>query len=177
MAEMIGKTLAHYQVLREIGRGAMGQVYLARGTRRRRFERESLALAALNHANIVTIHAVEEAEGQPFLVMEWIAGRTLAELIPAGGLAPDPFFELATPLAAAVAQAHRAGIVHRDLKPGNVMVRDDGVLKVVDFGISLIEPETIAEGMSELTAGLPAGYGERLTGEGVAVGTLPYMSP
>jgi serine/threonine protein kinase/tetratricopeptide (TPR) repeat protein len=190
---MIGKTLAHYQVLREIGRGAMGQVYLARdtrlnrnvalkmlppavvadGLRRRRFERESLALAALNHANIVTIHAIEEAEGQPFLVMEWIAGRTLAELIPACGLAPDPFFTLATPLAAAVAQAHRAGIVHRDLKPGNVMVRDDGVLKVVDFGISLIEPETIAEGMPEL----PAGYGDRLTGEGIAVGTLPYMSP
>jgi eukaryotic-like serine/threonine-protein kinase len=112
IATMTGKKLAHYQVQREIGRGAMGQVYLARDTRlnrsvalkllpptvvadavrRRRFERESLALASLNHPNIVTIHAVEEAEGEPFLVMEWIQGRTLGELIPAEGLPPDRFF-------------------------------------------------------------------------------------
>ena len=190
---MIGKTLAHYQVLREIGRGAMGQVYLARDTRlnrnvalkllppavvseplrRRRFERESLALASLNHPNVVTIHAVEEVEGQPVLVMEWIEGRTLAELIPSGGLPAERFFELAAPLAAAMAAAHRAGIVHRDLKPANVMVRADGVLKVLDFGISLIEPDTIAEGMTALSAG---GF-DRLTAEGIAVGTLPYMSP
>ena len=189
---MIGKTLDRYKILREIGRGAMGQVYLARDTRlnrnvalkllppavaaertrRHRFERESLALAALNHPNIVTIHSVEEAEGQIFLVMEWVQGRTLAELIPAGGLSAERFFELAGPLAAAVAEAHRAGIVHRDLKPGNIMVREDGTLKVVDFGISLIEPETVADGLPLLPAA-----GERLTAEGVAVGTLPYMSP
>jgi non-specific serine/threonine protein kinase len=142
-------------------------------TRRRRFERESLALAALNHPNIVTIHSIEEAEEQPFLVMEWIQGRTLAELIPTSGLRPDRFFELAVPLAAAVAEAHKAGIVHRDLKPGNIMVREDGVLKVVDFGISLMEPETIADGLPAP----PTVAVERLTAEGIAVGTLPYMSP
>jgi serine/threonine protein kinase/tetratricopeptide (TPR) repeat protein len=187
---MIGKTLDRYQILKEIGRGAMGQVYLARDTRlnrnvavkllppavvadpvrRRRFQRESMALAALNHPNIVTIHSVDEADGQPFLVMEWILGHPLSELIPAEGLPLGRWLDLAVPLSAAVAQAHRAGIVHRDLKPGNVMVRQDGVLKVVDFGISLMEAETVIDGAEPAVS-------ERLTGEGIALGTLPYMSP
>jgi serine/threonine protein kinase/Tfp pilus assembly protein PilF len=191
--EMIGKTLDRYQILQEIGRGAMGQVYLARDTRlsrnvalkmlqpglvkdrgrRRRFDRESLALAALNHPNIVTIHAVEEVDGQPFLVMEWIQGRPLTDLLAAGKLDADRWFEIAVTLAGAVAEAHRAGIVHRDLKPANIMVREDGVLKVVDFGISLIEQATLVDG--ELP--LPTVLSERLTAEGIAVGTLPYMSP
>ena len=189
---MIGKTLDRYQILKEIGRGAMGQVYLARDTRlnrnvavkllspsvvadpvrRRRFQRESMALAALNHPNIVTIHSVDEAEGQPFLVMEWIQGHSLAELIPTEGLALGRWLELAVPLAAAVAQAHRAGIVHRDLKPGNVMVRQDSVLKVVDFGISLIEAETLIDGPPAAPT-----VSDRLTSEGTALGTLPYMAP
>jgi serine/threonine protein kinase/tetratricopeptide (TPR) repeat protein len=189
---MIGKTLDRYAILREIGRGAMGQVYLARDTRlgrnvaikmlppavvsdvarRRRFARESQALAALNHPNIVTIHSVDEVEGQPFLVMEWIQGLPLGDLIPAGGLPAERFLSLAVPLAAAVAQAHQEGIVHRDLKPGNVMVRDDGVLKVVDFGISLVEPETLTDGQPP-----PALLDETLTGVGIVLGTLPYMAP
>ena len=190
---MIGKTLDRYTILREIGRGAMGQVYLARDTRlgrnvaikmlppavasdvarRRRFARESQALAALNHPNIVTIHSVDEVEDQPFLVMEWIQGLPLGDLIPAGGLPAERFLGLAVPLAAAVAQAHQEGIVHRDLKPGNVMVRDDGVLKVVDFGISLmVEPETLTAGQPP-----PALLAEALTGVGTVLGTLPYMAP
>jgi TolB-like protein/tetratricopeptide (TPR) repeat protein len=190
---MIGKTLDHYTIVREIGRGAMGQVYLARDTRlsrnvaikmlppafasdavrRRRFARESHALAALNHPNIVTIHAVEEVEGQPFLVMEWIQGVSLGDLIPVGGLPAERFLDLAVPLAAAVAQAHREGIVHRDLKPANVMVRDDGVLKVVDFGISLLEPETVMDGQPLP----PALLTDDLTADGIVIGTLPYMAP
>lgn len=190
---IIGKTLDRYTILREIGRGAMGQVYLARDIRlgrnvaikmlppavasdvacRRRFARESKALAALNHPNIVTIHSVDEVEDQPFLVMEWIQGLTLGDLIPAGGLPAERFLGLAVPLAAAVAQAHQEGIVHRDLKPGNVMVRDDGVLKVVDFGISrVVEPETLAAGQPP-----PALQAETLTGVGTVLGTLPYMAP
>lgn len=187
---MIGKTLNHYQILREIGGGAMGRIFLARDTRldrsvaikmlppalvadpvrRQRFERESKALAALNHPNVVTIHSVEESEGQPFLVMEWIEGRSLEELIPPGGMELPRYLEIAVPMVEAVSQAHHAGIVHRDLKPANVMVRDDGVLKVVDFGISMIEPETLAEGQGEADR-------QRLTQVGVVVGTLPYMSP
>jgi serine/threonine protein kinase/tetratricopeptide (TPR) repeat protein len=190
---MIGKTLDRFQVLREIGRGAMGRVYLARDTRlnrhvalkllppamtadagrRRRFQRESQTLAALNHPNIVTIHSIEEAEEQPFLVMEWIEGSSLASVLPLTGLPPERYFVIALPLTAAVAQAHKAGIVHRDLKPGNVMIRDDGVVKVVDFGISLIEPETLIDGPLEL----PGLDRERLTAEGTILGTLPYMSP
>jgi serine/threonine-protein kinase len=189
---MIGKTLDRYQIVKEIGRGAMGRVYLARDTRlgrnvalkllppvvaednvrRLRFERESLALAALNHPNIVTIHSLEEVDQQPFLVMEWVQGQTLAALIPLGGFPVERLFALAVPLAAAMAQAHQAGIVHRDLKPSNVMVRDDGVLKVLDFGIALMEPETVIDGISP-----PPEPGDRLTSDGVAVGTLPYMSP
>ena len=168
----------------------MGRIFLARDTRlgrsvaikmlppalvadpvrRQRFERESKALAALNHPNVVTIHSVEEAEGQPFLVMEWIEGRSLEELIPPGGMEIPRYLETAIPMVEAVSQAHQAGIVHRDLKPANVMVRDDGVLKVVDFGISMIEPETMVDGQS-------AAAQQRLTQVGIVVGTLPYMSP
>src|SRR5262249_32616816 len=155
---------------RRVALKLMPPLVAADPVRRLRFERESLALAALNHPNVVTIHSVEEAEGQPFLVMEWIQGQTLAAQIPAGGLPPDRFFPLALPLVAALAQAHQAGIVHRDLKPGNVMVRDDGMLKVVDFGIALMEPETVIDGES-----VAAPAGGRLTAEGIAVGTLPYM--
>ncbi|HKV09733.1 MAG TPA: protein kinase [Thermoanaerobaculia bacterium] len=187
---MVGTTLSHYQILREIGGGAMGRIFLARDVRlgrsvaikmlppalvadpvrRQRFERESKALATLNHPNVVTIHSVEEVEGQPFLVMEWIEGRSLEELIPPGGMELPRYLEIAIPMVEAVSQAHLAGIVHRDLKPANVMVRDDGVLKVVDFGISTIEPETLVEGQSDAAR-------QRLTQVGVVVGTLPYMSP
>lgn len=143
---------------------------MADPVRRQRFERESKALAALNHPNIVTIHSVEEMEGQPFLVMEWIEGRSLEELIPPGGMELPRYLEIAIPMVEAVSQAHQAGIVHRDLKPANLMVRDDGVLKVLDFGISMIEPETLVEGQ-------PDAAQQRLTQVGVVVGTLPYMSP
>ncbi len=185
---MVGTTLKHYEILAELGSGAMGTVYLARDLkldrkvalkllpsdlvadelRRRRFDRESRSLAALNHPNVVTVHSVEEADGQPFIVMEWVQGRTLLEIIPPRGLSLDRTLELAIPMIDGVAQAHAAGIVHRDLKPSNVMVRDDGVVKVLDFGISKGEAETVAEGQP---------FRPDLTAEGRVLGTLPYMSP
>ncbi|HSS75262.1 MAG TPA: protein kinase, partial [Thermoanaerobaculia bacterium] len=185
---MVGTTLKHYEILAELGSGAMGTVYLARDLkldrrvalkllppdlvaddlRRRRFDRESRSLAALNHPNVVTVHSVEEADGQPFIVMEWVQGRTLLEIITPRGLSLDRTLELAIPMIDGVAQAHAAGIVHRDLKPSNVMVRDDGVVKVLDFGISKGEAETVADGQP---------FRPDLTAEGRVLGTLPYMSP
>jgi eukaryotic-like serine/threonine-protein kinase len=135
---------------------------------RRRFELESSALAALNHPNIVTIHAFEESEGRPFLVMEWIDGCPLSALIPPGGLPLERCLEVLLPVTLAVAAAHRSGIIHRDLNPRNVVVRWDGVPKVVDFGLAKMEPHTVAG---------PAPAGNALTAQGVAVGTVPYMSP
>src|SRR5204863_13485 len=126
------------------------------------------ALAALNHPNIVTIHAVEELEGRLFLVMEWIWGAPLNELLLRDGLPLERCLEVMLPVTLAVAAAHRAGIVHRDLKPGNVMVRSDGVIKVVDFGLAKMEQETLVGPAPKETA---------VTRQGIVVGTIPYMSP
>jgi serine/threonine protein kinase len=188
---MIAETLGHYRIVRLLGKGGMGEVYVAQDTvlrrsvalkvlpagtagdsaRRDRFEREARAVAALNHPSIVTIHSVEEADGVPFLTMELVEGRPLSELIPPQGMALDRFLQLALPLADAVSAAHRRGIVHRDLKPANVMVTDEGRLKVLDFGLAkLKETEYAVEGMSTLPTW-------EQTSEGRIVGTIAYMSP
>ncbi len=187
---MIGTTLGHYRLVELLGKGGMGEVYLADDTRlqrrvaikvlarelagdrdrRERFEREALAAAALNHPNIVTIHSVEEADGIPFLTLELIDGQTLADLIPDGGLPLDRVLNLAIPLADAVGAAHQRGITHRDLKPANVMVTSDGRIKVLDFGLAKLKEDVrlVAE------AGMPTAA---LTGDGRIVGTVAYMSP
>ncbi len=137
----------------------MGEVYLAEDTRlgrevalktlpplfaynvelRQRLEREAKAIAALNHPNIVTIHSVEDAGGVRFITMELVRGKPLGELIPATGWPLTRALEVAVPLADAVAAAHQHGITHRDLKPGNVMMGDDGRVKVLDFGLARLE--------------------------------------
>ena len=143
---MIGRTLSHYRILSLLGSGGMGQVYLAEDTRLKRkvalkvlpaglasdptrlgrFQREAEALAALSHPNIVTIYSVEDADGVHFMTMEHIDGEPLSRLIPSEGIDLGRFFDLAVPLADAVAVAHERGIMHRDLKPANVMVGTDG---------------------------------------------------
>ena len=152
---MVGQTLGHYTILERIGSGGMGEVYLAEDQilnrrialkvlprelhsdeRRARFAREATALAALNHPNIVTIHSVEDEGGVPFITMELVEGTTLDDVLPREGFALDRFFDIAIPIADAVAAAHQHGIVHRDLKPGNVMVTADGRVKVLDFGLA-----------------------------------------
>ena len=153
---MIGSTLGHYKILQKIGSGGMGEVYLAEDMtldrkvalkvlppelandteRRSRFTREAKALAALNHPNIVTVHSVEEAGGVHFITMELVKGRTLAAMLPGKGVSLGKFFEIAIPLADALAAAHQQGIAHRDLKPANVMVSEDGRVKVLDFGLA-----------------------------------------
>ena len=147
---MVGTHIGHYRIGESLGKGGMGEVYAADdtrlgrrvalkvlsrelamdGDRRERFEREARAVAALNHPNIVTIYSVEEADGVPFLTLELVEGRTLDAVIPPGGLPLDRLLAYAIPLADAVGAAHQRGITHRDLKPGNVMVGDDGRVKV-----------------------------------------------
>jgi serine/threonine protein kinase/tetratricopeptide (TPR) repeat protein len=185
---VIGRTLAHYEILEKLGEGGMGEVYLARDQklarevaiklmpaelasdpqRRARFEREARTVAALNHPNVVTIHAVEEAEGKLFLVMERVQGVTLTRKIPDEGLELESFFRIAVPMCEAIATAHAAGITHRDLKPDNVMVDDAGRVKVLDFGLAKILDEI--GGDDDKTVAVQ-------TREGMILGTAAYMSP
>ena len=188
---MIGRKLSHYEVLEKIGSGGMGEVYLAEDTkldrkvalkvlppelaeseeRRARFKREAKAIAALNHPNIVTVHSVEEADGVHFITMELVKGKTLTELLPKHGFPLNRFFDIAIPLADAVAAAHQEGITHRDLKPDNAMVSDDGRVKVLDFGLA--KPTSGFAG-GDAESALPTAA---RTAEGVIVGTVNYMSP
>jgi len=195
---VVGKMLAHYRVLEYIGGGAMGEIYLAQDTRleRRvalkvlsvesvsnqerlqRFRTEARAAAAMNHPNIVTIHGVEEVDGIHFLAMELVEGRTLREVIPRGGLPFEEFLTIAAQLTEAVATAHAAGITHRDLKPDNVMITQSGRVKVLDFGLAKLMDEarpTDFEGATLADVPLPAD--DRLTSDGMLIGTIPYMSP
>ena len=187
---MIGKKLAHYEIIEQLGKGGMGEVYRARDTRlgrdvalkilpaelssdddrRKRFEREAQAIAALKHPNIVTIYAVEEAEGQQFISMELVEGETLAAKVPEGGLTLDRLFEYAVPLIDAVASAHEQGITHRDLKPANIMFDRDGRLKVLDFGLAKLLTTDTADDGATMAMGSD-------TAVGVIMGTAAYMSP
>jgi tetratricopeptide (TPR) repeat protein len=185
---MIGTTLGHYEITGKLGHGGMGEVYRARdtklkrdvalkvlpheladdGDRLARFQREAEMVAALNHPNIVTLYSVEEDGGIRFLTMELVDGRGLDELIAGVGFGIDRIFEIAIPLADALASAHERGIIHRDLKPANVMVTAEGRVKVLDFGLA--KPTTDdASADDEVTAAL--------TQEGKVLGTVPYMSP
>src|SRR5688572_13465767 len=188
---MVGRTLSHYRVTAPLGRGGMGEVYLAHDTRldRRvalkilpaqvasdadrleRFRQEAKALARLSHPNIVTIHSVEEADGIHFLTMELVEGQTLEALIGGEGLSLDRWFRIAIPIAEALAAAHAHGIVHRDLKPGNVMITDDGRVKVLDFGLAkLTRDPRLGETADPATV-------SAMTAVGTLLGTVGYMSP
>jgi Tol biopolymer transport system component len=139
--------------------------------RRRRFEREAQAIAAISHPNIVTIYSVEEADGVPFIVMELVEGRPLSDVIKTGGLPIDDLLRIGVAVSDAVGAAHQRGITHRDLKPANVMVGTDGRVKVLDFGLAkLREAEAEYDGETRLPTG-------DLTGEGRIIGTVAYMSP
>jgi eukaryotic-like serine/threonine-protein kinase len=134
--------------------------------RRDRFEREAKAVAALNHPNIVTVHAVESVGGHVFITMELVKGRPLHDLIPQAGMSIGLLLDVAVPLVDAVAAAHQHGLTHRDLKPANVMVTDAGLVKVLDFGLA------------KFTGDGPGGLRTTMsTQPGVIVGTVPYMSP
>lgn len=188
---MIGNTLGRYRILEKLGAGGMGEVYRAEDPRLKRqvalkvlpaefassperlarFQREAQALAALNHPNIVTIFSVEDADDTPFLTMELVNGERLTDLRRPGGLPLKKIFQIAIPLADALASAHDKGVIHRDLKPGNIMIDSEGRTKVLDFGLAKLRQEMPLD--SEDTEALTG----TLTDKTRAVGTLPYMSP
>lgn len=187
MTGVIGKILGHYEILALIGRGGMGEVYRARDTRLdrevalkvlpagmaadptrlERFLREARTVAGLNHPHIVTLHAVEEADGVRFLVMELVDGQPLDAILTPEGLPIKRVIEIGVGVADALAAAHEKGIVHRDLKPANVMITTDGRAKVLDFGIARTAAHNIGAGQTDAS----------LTRDGMVMGTVPYMSP
>jgi TolB-like protein len=192
-----GTRLGPYEIVAPLGAGGMGEVYRARDLRLgrevaikalpagfardperlERFEREARLLASLNHPNIAAIYGLEEAEGTPHLVLELVAGESLAQRLAAHGALPArEALALCIQIAAAVEAAHERGIVHRDLKPGNVMITPEGVAKVLDFGLAKSDPLPAAVSAhpdDSPTMLSPAGASVA----GVILGTAAYMSP
>ena len=186
---MLGQNLGPYAILEQIGQGGMGVVYRARDARlerdvalkvlppnsladdsaRRHFHKEALALARLNHPNVAAVYEFDRDGGTDFIVMEYVRGNTLADLIAGapGGLPEKQALELGRQLAEGLAAAHAQGIVHRDLKPSNIRITPEGRLKILDFGIAMIFRPGAS--VDETLTGTQAGQG--------LVGTLSYMAP
>ena len=190
----VGQTLSQYNITRKIASGGMGIVYEAEDSRlgRRvalkflpeqmaqntqlseRFQREARAASALNHPNICTIHAIEQVEGQNFLVMELLEGQTLGHMLGRVTFSMDKLLPIATQIADALESAHAKGIVHRDIKPANIFLTDRGQVKIMDFGLVKIEPDELQASEQNSTKIEPQ---HQLTSPGVAMGTASYMSP
>src|SRR5258708_30063559 len=198
MSEPLGvnTTLSHYRIVSKIGEGGMGEVYLADDTRLRRkvalkvlpeniaadthrllrFEREAFAASGLNHPNILTIFEFGAAGKTHFLASEFVEGVSLRERISCSGMTITETLEIAIQIASALQAAHEAGIIHRDIKPDNVMIRTDGYVKVLDFGLAkLSEPGGFATGfISDPEAQTRM---QLQTQAGMIMGTVAYMSP
>lgn len=191
---LTGKEISHYKIRNLLGRGGMGEVYLADDTklnrqvavkflsaeliekpdRLRRFELEAKSASALNHPNILTIHEFGTENELHFIVMELVNGMSLSEKMARGGLNLSETLDIISQVASALSQAHEAGIIHRDIKPENIMVRNDGYVKVLDFGLAkLIQREPEINDSSHENTTKPFFR----TGLGVVMGTAPYMSP
>ena len=187
-----GTRLGPYEILSALGAGGMGEVYRARDTRLgrevavkvlppsvsadadrlRRFEKEAQSASSLNHPNVITVFDIGESNGTSYIAMELVDGRTLREILAEGALPPKRLLGIAAQLADGLARAHGAGIVHRDLKPENVMVRKDGFVKILDFGLAkLTQPDATQTNQSHSPTVTVA------TEAGVIMGTVGYMSP
>lgn len=185
---MIGKTIGHYRVIATLGRGGMGVVYKAEDLRLdrhvalkflpdhlasdvealTRFKREARAVSSLDHPNICSLHDLDDHEGHPFMVLECMEGSSLRKRLDEEGMPVEAIVDLGIQIARGLEAAHGKGIVHRDVKPENIFVRDDGLIKILDFGIA--RPVGSAD----------SGGGQadtKLTGTGGVVGTFSYMSP
>src|SRR3990170_4784942 len=176
---MIGKLISHYKILEKLGEGGMGVVYKAQDTKlkrtvalkflprdllcdseaKARFINEAQAASALNHPNITTIHEVDEIEGECFISMEYIEGRSIKELVEKKGLSIEEILKIAIQVAEGLSRAHQKDIVHRDIKSDNIMLTHDGLAKIMDFGLAKLKGVT------------------KLTKTGSTLGTLQYMSP
>ncbi|MBI4549052.1 MAG: protein kinase [Ignavibacteriae bacterium] len=177
---MVGKVISHYKILEKLGEGGMGVVYKAQDTKldrlvalkflpphfgtdeeeKQRFIHEAKAASALDHPNICTIHEVNETdEGQMFIAMAYYEGETLKKKISQGAVKPKEALDIAVQVAQGLSKAHNRGIVHRDMKPANIIITEDGVTKIVDFGLAKLAGQT------------------RITKTGTTVGTAAYMSP
>jgi serine/threonine-protein kinase len=185
---VIGRALGKYRVLERLGAGGMGEVYAAEDTslgrkvalkvlrpevagsadRRQRFQREARAVAALNHPNIVTLYSVEEAEGQLFLTMELVEGRSLRELLREGPLPVGRLVALASQVCEGLCTAHAAGVLHRDLKPDNLIVTADDRVKILDFGLAKLLTPPASGGDPDAAT---------LSSPGMTLGTAGYMAP
>ena len=188
----VGARLGHYAVTAKLGEGGMGEVWRATDTqldrdvalkvlpeaftsdpdRLARFEREAKVLASLNRPGIAAIYGIEESEGTRALVLELVEGPTLADRISKGPVPLDEALPIAKQIAEALEAAHEAGVIHRDLKPANIKVRDDGTVKVLDFGLAkALEPNPTSDPSESPTLTAAA------TQMGVIMGTAAYMSP
>lgn len=176
---MIGKTVSHYKILEKLGQGGMGVVYKAEDTKLRRavalkflsadaigseeaksrFIYEAQAAAALDHPNICTVHEIDESDGQAFIVMALVEGRSLRERIASGPLKIDEALDIAIQTAEGLNEAHAKGIVHRDVKPSNLMISSSGQARIMDFGLARSAEQT------------------KITKTGTTLGTVAYMSP
>jgi tetratricopeptide (TPR) repeat protein/TolB-like protein len=185
-SQLVGRTLGHYRIVQQIGAGGMGVVYrahdeqlerdvaikvlppgtLADETARKRFRKEALALARLNHPNIATIFEFSSQDSTDYLVTEYISGLRLDEKLAAGALPEKEVIALATQLAQGLGAAHQCGIVHRDLKPANLRLTSDGRLKILDFGLAQLMPHASDVGVTVT-----------ITKSQDVTGTLPYMAP
>jgi len=188
-----GTRLGPYEILTPLGAGGMGEVYRARDARLgrdvaikalppdvahdterlARFEREAKLLASLSHPNIAGIHGLEESGGAMYLILEFVEGETLAERLTRGALPVDDAIQVCAQVATAVEAAHEAGIIHRDLKPGNVMLKPDGTVKVLDFGLARADAGSASD--PSLTSSPTITH--MATSAGVILGTAAYMSP
>jgi non-specific serine/threonine protein kinase len=186
--DLAGRVVGSYRLLSRLGAGGMGEVYLARDTkldrqvafkilapelaldrdRLRRFDQEARAASSLNHPHIVVVHDFGDLDGRPYLVTELIEGETLRYRLRQGPLPMRDVLEIGVQLASALAAAHARGLVHRDIKPENVMVRPDGIAKVLDFGLA--KPATVTRSSDGTEA-------KSQTQSGMVIGTPRYMSP
>src|SRR6516164_392760 len=190
---MIGTKLAHYEITSHIGSGGMGDVYQATDTklgrsvaikflpeafshdsqRVSRFQREARVFASLNHSNIASIYGFEEINGRHFLVMELVAGETLADRIKRGAIPIEEALPMAKQIAEALEEAHEKGIIHRDLKPANIKVTPEGKVKVLDFGLA----KAFESSPSNPALSNSPTLDIATTEDGVLLGTAAYMSP
>jgi serine/threonine protein kinase len=194
MDPMIGQALGHYRIEAKLGEGGMGVVYRAFDThldrpvaikilradattspeRQRRFVQEAKAASALNHPNIIHIYDISSSGDTDFISMEFVAGKTLHQLIGKNDLPLRDTLKYSIQIADALARAHSAGIVHRDLKPANIIIDEDGRVKLLDFGLAKLTEKTVD---SEAAATTMTAEDAPLTEAGSIVGTVAYMSP